>query len=130
MIAPATARFPFNTNPPPPPPPQPDPHFNNAATATVDAALKPCTLSSDSAKKKRGRPRKYSPDGNIALGLAPGPGPTHDAPSSSTEPLAKKHRGLPLASGRSRWTPSFYDSERRFPAWGFGGKISAGNVSH
>ncbi|KAL2345739.1 hypothetical protein Fmac_007024 [Flemingia macrophylla] len=24
----------------------------------------------------------------------------------------------------------FYDSDRRFPAWGFGGKISAGNVSH
>ncbi|KAL2348265.1 hypothetical protein Fmac_002265 [Flemingia macrophylla] len=108
MMAPATARFPFNTNPPPPPPPQPDPHFNDAATATatVDAALKPCALPSDSAKKKRGRPRKYSPDGNIALGLAPGQAPTHAAPSSSAEPLAKKHRGRPLAPGRSRWTPS------------------------
>ncbi|KAL2329280.1 hypothetical protein Fmac_022707 [Flemingia macrophylla] len=114
MMATAPARFPFNTNPPPPPPPQPDPHFNDAAiattTATVDAALKPCALPSDFAKKKRGRPRKYSPDGNIALGLAPsptlGPSPTHVAPSSSAEPLAKKHRGRPLAPGISRWTPS------------------------
>ncbi|KAL2338232.1 hypothetical protein Fmac_012678 [Flemingia macrophylla] len=112
MMAPATARFPFNTNPPPPPPPQPDPHFNDVATATatVDAALKPCALPSNSAKKKRGRSRKYSPDGNIALGLTPGPAPTHAAPSSSAEPLAKKHRGRPLAPGRSRWMPSLQNN--------------------
>lgn len=24
----------------------------------------------------------------------------------------------------------FYDSDRRFPAWGFGGKIPNGSVSH
>jgi hypothetical protein len=24
----------------------------------------------------------------------------------------------------------FYDSDRRFPAWGFGGKTPAGTVSH
>jgi len=24
----------------------------------------------------------------------------------------------------------FYDSDRRFPAWGFGGKIPGGTVSH
>ncbi|KAL2326255.1 hypothetical protein Fmac_025313 [Flemingia macrophylla] len=34
----------------------PDPYFNNATT--VDAALKPYTLPSNSTKKKRGRPRK------------------------------------------------------------------------
>ncbi|KAL2345061.1 hypothetical protein Fmac_006346 [Flemingia macrophylla] len=118
-----------SASPSPSPSPSADPHFNDAATATatVDAAPKPRALPSDSAKKKRGRPRKYSPDGNIALGLAPGP--THVAPSSSAEPLAKKHRGCLLAPGRSRWTPSFYDSDRRFPAWGFGGKISAGNAA-
>ena len=24
----------------------------------------------------------------------------------------------------------FYDSDRRFPAWGFGGKINDGTISH
>nr|KYP67062.1 hypothetical protein KK1_013382 [Cajanus cajan] len=102
VMAPATARFPFNSNPPPDP-------FNDATTAnnnntaTCEATLKPCGLPSDSAKKKRGRPRKYSPDGNIALGLGPGPGPgpTH-ASSSSAEPPAKKHRGRPPGSGKKQ----------------------------
>lgn len=74
------------------------------------------------AKKKRGRPRKYSPssDGNIALGLAPAPvtaisnvaaaggggnlessndgsGGTPNADSS-----AKKHRGRPAGSGKKQ----------------------------
>ncbi|KAL2340266.1 hypothetical protein Fmac_008206 [Flemingia macrophylla] len=101
------------------------PYFND--TATVDAALNPSTLPFDSAKKKRSGPKKYSPDGNIALGLTPGPGPdptlapspTHATPSSSIEPLAKKHRGRPLASGRSKWTlsvcsPFLFHSHRYF----------------
>ncbi|KVH95255.1 protein of unknown function DUF296 [Cynara cardunculus var. scolymus] len=71
------------------------------------------------ARKKRGRPRKYSPssDGNIALGLAPAPataisnvasagnlessndgsGGTPNADSS-----AKKHRGRPAGSGKKQ----------------------------
>jgi len=100
MLAPATARFPFiNTNhhpnpPPPPPPPPPEPLNDNN-----DSALKPCALgmgSSESSKKKRGRPRKYSPDGNIALGLVP----NHAAASSETP--AKKHRGRPPGSGKKQ----------------------------
>lgn len=57
-------------------------------------------------KKKRGRPRKYSPDGNIALQLAPTPissstaghGDSSNTPSS--EPSAKKNRGRPPGSGK------------------------------
>ena len=109
MLAPATARFPFiNTNhhhhnhnpPPPPPPPPPEPLNDINNNNTCEAALKPCALgvgSSESSKKKRGRPRKYSPDGNIALGLVP-----NHAAASSAEPPAKKHRGRPPGSGKKQ----------------------------
>ncbi|KAK4747400.1 hypothetical protein SAY87_013986 [Trapa incisa] len=57
------------------------------------------------AKKKRGRPRKYAPEGNIALGL----GPTSTPPSSgaapgslSTEPPAKKNKGRPSGSEKKQ----------------------------
>jgi len=104
MLAPATARFPFisnnhipHHNPPPPPPPPPEPLNDNHH----EAALKQCALgmgSSESSKKKRGRPRKYSSDGgNIALGLVP----NHPAASSAESP-AKKHRGRPPGSGKKQ----------------------------
>ncbi|KAI3703512.1 hypothetical protein L1987_73642 [Smallanthus sonchifolius] len=72
------------------------------------------------ARKKRGRPRKYlpSPDGNIALGLAPAPvtaggstGAGHleslnDAAAGGSTPntdsAAKKHRGRPPGSGKKQ----------------------------
>ncbi|BAU00349.1 hypothetical protein LR48_Vigan06g020800 [Vigna angularis] len=103
MLAPATARFPFISNNhhhhhnPPPPPPPPEPLNDNHS---CEAALKPCALgvgSSESSKKKRGRPRKYSPDGNIALGLVP----NYPAASSAESP-AKKHRGRPPGSGKKQ----------------------------
>ncbi|KAD4178502.1 hypothetical protein E3N88_27093 [Mikania micrantha] len=71
-------------------------------------------------RKKRGRPRKYSPsqDGNIALGLAPAPvtvgysgggsGGGHFGSSNggggTTNPdsSAKKHRGRPPGSGKKQ----------------------------
>ncbi|KAK7307719.1 hypothetical protein VNO77_41034 [Canavalia gladiata] len=95
MMAPATARFPFNNNPSEPL------NTNNNGNNTLCEALKPCGLSSDSAKKKRGRPRKYSPDGNIALGLAPSHASSSSAPSS-IEPFAKKNRGRPPGSGKKQ----------------------------
>ncbi|KVH91734.1 protein of unknown function DUF296 [Cynara cardunculus var. scolymus] len=77
------------------------------------------------ARKKRGRPRKYSPspDGNIALGLAPAPVTTgssagagagaghletsNDGGSAgggtpNTDSSAKKHRGRPPGSGKKQ----------------------------
>lgn len=104
VMAPATARFPFGSAAPPPPA-NPSEPFNGGASS----AMKPCSAEGGLAKKKRGRPRKYSPDGNIALGLAP----THASPSStavsgggdsggtpSAEAPAKKHRGRPSGSGK------------------------------
>ncbi|GAB2273492.1 hypothetical protein Dimus_008284 [Dionaea muscipula] len=62
----------------------------------------------DPSKKKRGRPRKYSPDGgsNVALRLAPAPvsssvvaqGDSSGTPSSDAQ--GKKHRGRPPGSGK------------------------------
>ncbi|XP_071692980.1 AT-hook motif nuclear-localized protein 10-like [Rutidosis leptorrhynchoides] len=71
------------------------------------------------ARKKRGRPRKYSPsqDGNIALGLNPDPvmavsnvgGGNLDSSNdgngggtSNTDSAAKKHRGRPPGSGKKQ----------------------------
>ncbi|XP_044501229.1 AT-hook motif nuclear-localized protein 8 [Mangifera indica] len=61
----------------------------------------------DPSKKKRGRPRKYAPDGNIALRLAPTQSPaSHGGDSggggdtSASEPPAKRNRGRPPGSGK------------------------------
>lgn len=64
-------------------------------------------------KKKRGRPRKYAPDGNIALQLAPTTQiPTHSANhagnvsvglptvGAAAEPPPKRNRGRPPGSGK------------------------------
>lgn len=94
IMAPATARFPFNS-----------PQTSEPFSVTHDGPSSPSAL----AKKKRGRPRKYSPDGNIALGLAP----THvSSPVAATSASAgdsgagdappKKHRGRPPGSGKKQ----------------------------
>ncbi|CAN8231557.1 unnamed protein product [Cochlearia groenlandica] len=73
------------------------------------------------AKKKRGRPRKYAPDGNIALGLAPtsplrsgsnsygggidgdsGGGGGGGGNANSSDPPAKRNRGRPPGSGKKQ----------------------------
>lgn len=76
-------------------------------------------FSIEPARKKRGRPRKYSPssDGNIALGLAPAPVTSsgghleslNDGGSGSggggtpnTDSGVKKHRGRPPGSGKKQ----------------------------
>ncbi|XP_059656768.1 AT-hook motif nuclear-localized protein 8-like [Cornus florida] len=79
--------------------------------------LKPAGFSIEPARKKRGRPRKYSPDGNIALGLAPAPTPTTQAPvnpvstvahgdsgvaTPSSDTPAKRSRGRPPGTGKKQ----------------------------
>lgn len=74
-------------------------------------------FSIEPARKKRGRPRKYSPDGNIALGLSPTPvtpissgvpptdsgsGGGGDAEGPSSENPSKKARGRPPGSGKKQ----------------------------
>lgn len=92
IMAPATARFPFAS-------PQSEPF-----SATHDGPSSPSTLG----KKKRGRPRKYSPDGNIALGLAPVSSPVAATSAASAgdsgnaDAPPKKHRGRPPGSGKKQ----------------------------
>ncbi|CAN4097830.1 unnamed protein product [Withania somnifera] len=59
------------------------------------------------AKKKRGRPRKYSTDGKIALGLSPTPIPsgvhnTDSAITPSSDSSSKKLRGRPPTPGKKQ----------------------------
>ncbi|GMH09222.1 hypothetical protein Nepgr_011062 [Nepenthes gracilis] len=82
--------------------------LNSSYMGDGASELRPCGFSSDPSKKKRGRPRKYSPDGgSIALGLAPSPissslaqGDSSSTPSS--EAHAKKNRGRPSSSGKKQ----------------------------
>ncbi|XP_072961925.1 AT-hook motif nuclear-localized protein 10-like [Typha angustifolia] len=52
-------------------------------------------------KKKRGRPRKYGPDGNMALALTPMSSPPGYTNSPMSDPAAKK-RGRPPGSGKKQ----------------------------
>ncbi|KAF7808931.1 Retrovirus-related Pol polyprotein from transposon TNT 1-94 [Senna tora] len=67
MMAPTIARFPFNAVvPQPSPPSKPLEHLNNNSSPYdgSSSAMRPCGFNIDAARKKRGRPRKYSPDGS------------------------------------------------------------------
>ncbi|KAE9606841.1 putative PPC domain, AT hook, DNA-binding protein [Lupinus albus] len=88
-------------------------NINNSASPYVQdpsTALKPRALTAtDSGMKKRGRPRKYSNDGDsIALDMATAKiqhvssPPLAGSVTSSTEPPAKKHRGRPPSSGKKQ----------------------------
>ncbi|CAI8589051.1 unnamed protein product [Vicia faba] len=121
MMAPATARFPlFNMNANPAnPPPHSEPFTTITTTATVNTTantvapptLVPCVAgSSESFKRKRGRPRKYFPDDSTALGLGSGSGSgsgsgqalAMNSPDSSTAKKSKKGRGRPRGSVKKK----------------------------
>uniref|UniRef100_A0A1J3DC99 AT-hook motif nuclear-localized protein n=1 Tax=Noccaea caerulescens TaxID=107243 RepID=A0A1J3DC99_NOCCA len=122
FVAPTTVLSP----PPPPPPPAPPTSVIPGSSAAAAAPPPPPSISSagsDPTKKKRGRPRKYAPDGNIALGLAPtspllsaasnsyggggGDGVVGDSGggggnANSADPPAKRNRGRPPGSSKKQ----------------------------
>ncbi|GLT81242.1 hypothetical protein SLA2020_526360 [Shorea laevis] len=107
------ARFPFNSLVPHPA--QQQKPIDSLGSAGFDGSPQ-MGYNTDPTKKKRGRPRKYPPDGNTSLQLAT----TSPFPSSSTnhadsvglgssggaatpassEPSSKKNRGRPPGSGK------------------------------
>lgn len=56
---------------------------------------------SEPVKRKRGRPRKYAPDGQVSLGLSPLPAKPKPSPASDSQ-LLKRARGRPPGTGRKQ----------------------------
>ncbi|KAJ4954582.1 hypothetical protein NE237_011365 [Protea cynaroides] len=54
----------------------------------------------ESVRRKRGRPRKYGPDGSVSLALSPLS--TSTPPASSLSPSQKRGRGRPPGTGRKQ----------------------------
>ncbi|CAL1375356.1 unnamed protein product [Linum trigynum] len=60
-------------------------------------------VSEQPVKKKRGRPRKYAPDGQVSLALSPVLVKPKQQPSSEQDPLSpSKRRGRPPGTGRKQ----------------------------
>ncbi|KAJ4951758.1 hypothetical protein NE237_028590 [Protea cynaroides] len=93
---------------------RPDP--SNSTGYQVEG-LKPCGFTvTESAKKKRGRPRKYGPDGSMGLALAPLSSGAHahsnnnnsnnnhhdESSTPLSEPPHKRNRGRPRGSGNKQ----------------------------
>ncbi|XVF80050.1 hypothetical protein PTKIN_Ptkin15bG0039700 [Pterospermum kingtungense] len=69
------------------------------APHSVNVGTPSAVPSSETVKRKRGRPRKYGPDGNVSLALTPPASATH--PGTIT-PTQKRGRGRPPGSGRKQ----------------------------
>ncbi|KAL5565645.1 hypothetical protein UlMin_028809 [Ulmus minor] len=73
------------------------------STHGVNVGAPPSVVSSgDPVKRKRGRPRKYGPDGSVSLALSP-TAPTNPGMAS---PTPKRSRGRPPGSGKKQQTAS------------------------
>ncbi|RDX95769.1 AT-hook motif nuclear-localized protein 5, partial [Mucuna pruriens] len=107
------------------PQPQPQPHPHPQAQAQAQAQPQPqpqrgsfshginigsspdggggggVPSSGEPVKKKRGRPRKYGPDGAVSLGLSPMSATANSTPGSAS-PSEKRPRGRPPGSGRKQ----------------------------
>ncbi|KAF2313292.1 hypothetical protein GH714_010170 [Hevea brasiliensis] len=67
----------------------------------INIAVPPGVPMGEPVKKKRGRPRKYAPDGQVSLGLSPMP--VKPKPSSGQDPLSpRRARGRPPGTGRKQ----------------------------
>ncbi|XP_052209706.1 AT-hook motif nuclear-localized protein 8-like isoform X2 [Diospyros lotus] len=113
------SQFAFNSMVSPSSKPMEDSLNSQYGDGSQTSGLRPYGFGTDTAKKKRGRPRKYSPDGNIALGLTPNPAqnqtPNPVTPNSSSAPgpgdfgaitpasdPSAKRRGRPPGSGKKQ----------------------------
>ncbi|XP_021815486.1 AT-hook motif nuclear-localized protein 5 [Prunus avium] len=67
----------------------------------ISMNVTPGVPSGEPVKKKRGRPRKYGPDGPVSLGLSPMSATPNPRPGS-TSPTPKRSRGRPPGSGRKQ----------------------------
>ncbi|KAH0857216.1 hypothetical protein HID58_085477 [Brassica napus] len=134
--------------PPPPPPgmrpmPNPNPNVHHPQTHFSMADFghsihmgmasplpqPPPPMEQPLVKKKRGRPRKYAPDGQVSLGLSPMPSSAGskkaEDSSSVTDPNApKRARGRPPGTGRKQRLANLEPSltyEGRFEILSLGG---------
>lgn len=80
----------------------PLPHTSFGHGISIGATPMAALPSSEPVKKKRGRPRKYGPDGKVALGLLTMSGTTPGSSPGSSTPLPKRARGRPPGSGRKQ----------------------------
>ncbi|XP_072987442.1 AT-hook motif nuclear-localized protein 11-like isoform X1 [Typha latifolia] len=72
------------------------------AIAGHGAGVRPATMGpGEPVKRKRGRPRKYGPDGSVALGLSPASAPSAIS-SGSASSNQKRGRGRPPGTGRKQ----------------------------
>lgn len=85
-----------------PPPPSPPPRGFGGGSISTGASSAGPPSGEQPLKKKRGRPRKYGPEGKVALGLLPMSGTAPDSTPNSVTPIPKKARGRPPGSGRKQ----------------------------
>lgn len=78
-----------------------EPPRTNFSPGNINMGSSPGVPSGQPLKKKRGRPRKYGPDGPVSLRLSPMSAPANSTPGSST-PSHKRNRGRPPGSGRKQ----------------------------
>ncbi|XP_058104255.1 AT-hook motif nuclear-localized protein 10-like [Magnolia sinica] len=76
--------------------------MNSGYHGDMPSGMRPCGFSmSEPIKKKRGRPRKYGPDGSMALALTPLSSVSGHLNAPSSEPMIKR-RGRPPGSGKKQ----------------------------
>eukprot|EP00252_Welwitschia_mirabilis_P003684 TRINITY_DN1373_c1_g1_i1.p1 TRINITY_DN1373_c1_g1~~TRINITY_DN1373_c1_g1_i1.p1 ORF type:complete len:170 (-),score=15.58 TRINITY_DN1373_c1_g1_i1:136-645(-) len=95
--------------------PSPVPGSADSSIAATTAGPSHMNFSSTRAepfKRKRGRPRKYGPDGSMALALAP---ISSSLSSGAFTPLQKRGRGRPPGSGRRQQLAAFGNILRTSP---------------
>jgi hypothetical protein len=97
------------------PPASISPHSVNVGAPSVVPQSEPV-------KRKRGRPRKYGPDGSVSLALSPSPS-THGGTNTITS-SQKRGRGRPPGTGRKQQLASLgkslwldYDSPKHYTAF-------------